>query len=381
MTVAALGGLLFWFAQFATEAPGTALLPLLDLVVGVGAVVATHWRRRWPAAVAWLTTLATSVSAMAAVASAIAYISLVTTRRWRVVAPVSLVGLGAAYVYELLNPAVIVDVNPLPWWALLAFTALFTTIALVAGLYIGARRELVDSFRERAETAEREQAARVEQARMGERARIAREMHDVLAHRISLVSLHAGAMTYRTDLAAEELRSSARVVQENAQLALSDLRGVLGVLRDTHQAAPSAAPPPQPTLADLPALLDETRAAGTPVQVTSDLAGLSALPDTVGRTAYRIIQEALTNARKHAPGTPTVMRAVGVRGGQLELEVTNLLPATAPEDHRPDAATGQPGGGVGLVGLTERAVLAGGRLEHGAIGGRYCVRAWLPWPV
>ena len=156
-------------------------------------------------------------------------------------------------------------------------------------------------------TAEREQAARLDQARANERSRIAREMHDVLAHRISLVAMHAGAMTYRSDLSRDELLSSARVVQENAHQALTDLRDVLGVLRETTDpAAPPAIPAaPQPVLADLPRLVAEAEAAGTPVQLVSGGLDLAGVPELVGRTAYRIIQEGLTNARKHASGCPS----------------------------------------------------------------------------
>ncbi|GAA1432784.1 histidine kinase [Microlunatus lacustris] len=392
LTVAALGGLLLWVGQFGTNDHLVGWVAAADLLIGAGCVVLAHHRRRWPVTVAWVTTLATALSATAGVAGALAYVSLVTTRRWRPIVAVSLVGLVTGYLYEYV-PSPGRGTGDLPWWATLVFLALATGIALVAGLYIGARRDLVQSYRERAETAEREQAARVEQARMGERARIAREMHDVLAHRISLVALHAGAMTYRTDLAADELRSSARVVQENAHLALSELRGVLGVLRDPapspggDRAVPAR---PQPTLADLPSLVQETREAGTPVQLADLPAPPGAVPDAVGRTAYRVVQEALTNARKHAPGCPVDLRLTGRPGGRLEIAVTNPLhrtPVAAARAAGPGAGSPHPApvdvpeSGLGLVGLAERLGLVGGGLEHGATGCRYQVRAWLPWPA
>ncbi|GAA1842859.1 histidine kinase [Microlunatus capsulatus] len=385
LAVAALGGLALWVGQFGTNGAVVGWFGVVDLLVGAGCVVLAHHRRRWPVLVAWVTTLATAVSATAGVAGALAYVSLVTTRRWRPIVGVSLVGLAAGHLYEYV-PAPGRGTAGLPWWTSLIFLTLATGIALVAGLYIGARRDLVQSYRERAETAEREQAARVEQARMGERARIAREMHDVLAHRISLVALHAGAMTYRTDLGAEELRSSAAVVQENAHLALGELRDVLGVLRDPAPAPATTGPapaPPQPTLADLAALVRETRQAGSPVQVV-DHREPGTVPDAVGRTAYRVVQEALTNVRKHAPGGPAVLRLAGGPGGRLEVEVTNPLrrspvPVADRSPARPPAAV--PGGGVGLVGLAERVGLAGGDLAHGPDGGRYRVRASLPWPA
>ena len=109
---------------------------------------------------------------------------------------------------------------------------MFVGDLLATGMYIGARRELVASLHDRAERAEREQALRVEQAQANERARIAREMHDVLAHRMSLVAMHAGALAYRTDLSPEQTRHAAEVIQANAHRALADLREVLGLLRE-----------------------------------------------------------------------------------------------------------------------------------------------------
>ena len=131
-------------------------------------------------------------------------------------------------------------------------------------MYIGSRRELLATLRERADTAEAEQAARVAQARTAERAQIAREMHDVLAHRISLVTMHAGALTYREDLTADEMRATAAVIQENSHQAMVELREVLGLLRDGP--GDSAPELPQPSAVDLPALLDEARASGMRIE-------------------------------------------------------------------------------------------------------------------
>ena len=127
------------------------------------------------------------------------------------------------------------------------------------GLYIGSRRELLWTLRHRAERAEAEQELRVAQARTNERARIAREMHDVLAHRISQVSMHAGALAFREDLTPDEVRTSAAVIREKAHEALTDLRGVLGVLRGAD-GEPALAP--QPTYADLGDLVEEAREGG-----------------------------------------------------------------------------------------------------------------------
>jgi signal transduction histidine kinase len=229
-------------------------------------------------------------------------------------------------------------------------------------------------------TAEREQAARIDQARVTERTRIAREMHDVLAHRISLVALHAGALAYRDDLTRDETAGTAEIIRDNARLALTELRDVLGVLRDSDDAA--GPDRPQPTLAALGELLEECAVAGTPVTCTVSSEVTTALPGLPGqasRNAFRILQESLTNARKHAPGRAARVEIGGTPGERLTLVVSN----TVPDDWqgRSGSADHPPGSGLGLIGLAERARLAGGELVHGIESGRFIVKAWMPWPT
>jgi signal transduction histidine kinase len=207
---------------------------------------------------------------------------------------------------------------------------------------------------------------RVEQAREAERRRIAREMHDVLAHRISLLGLHAGALEFRPDASPEEIAAAAAVIRASAQAAQRELREVIGVLREGGDGTE----PPQPTLAQIPALVDESRAAGMRLNCSIDVP--DELPAALGRTAYRIVQEGLTNARKHAPGAAVEVTIAG--GEQLVVEVVSRRPvgvaagSLAPE--RP---------GSGLIGLAERVGLAGGTLEHGPeAGGDFVLRATLP---
>ena len=171
------------------------------------------------------------------------------------------------------------------------------------GLFIHFRRQLVLSLRDRATRAETEAQLRAEQAQQRARDEIAREMHDVLGHRLSLLSVHAGALEFRPDASAEEIARAAKVIRENAHQALQDLREVIGVLR-----AP-VGELPQPTLADVRQLVAESGRAGMRVSLRDETGG-AAVPDLVGRTAYRIVQEALTNARKHAPGAE-VLRPPG----------------------------------------------------------------------
>jgi signal transduction histidine kinase len=240
-------------------------------------------------------------------------------------------------------------------------------------MFIRARRQLLASLRWRAERAERSREEHARHARIAERQRIAREMHDVLAHRISLLSLHAGALEYRPDATPDEVARAAAVIRASAHQALEDLRAVIGVLRDESDGA--APQPPQPTLAALPDLLEESRAAGMRLNADVRLAEPAAVPEAVGRHALRIVQEALTNARKHAGSAPVDLRIEGAPGQGLTIEVRNPAPVLTV------GATQIPGSGTGLVGLTERATLSGGHLEHGLDGqGDFRLRAWLPWP-
>ncbi|MGH2938334.1 MAG: sensor histidine kinase [Solirubrobacterales bacterium] len=210
---------------------------------------------------------------------------------------------------------------------------------------------------------------RAEQARSAERERIAREMHDVLAHRLSLLSLHAGALEFRPGAPPEEIAATARVVREAAAAALEELRDVVGVLREGTD---SETRRPQPTLADLPTLIEESRAAGMRIEAEFDLPE-AAGATSVGRTAYRVVQEGLTNARKHAPGVLVRVR-VTTSEDALRIEVRNPAPLVRP------AAPALPGAGSGLVGLGERVGLADGELRHEvAPGGEFILEVTLPW--
>ena len=219
--------------------------------------------------------------------------------------------------------------------------------------------------------AEEEQAARIAAARRQERATIAREMHDVLGHRLSLVAASAGALEYRPDAPAEQIARAAGVVRAGAHQALEELREVIGVLRADELVGASGDAPPQPTLAELPALVEESREAGVSVSLADSSAG--EVPETLGRTAYRIVQEGLTNARKHASGVPVSVVVAGAAGEVLRVEVVNRLPA---------GAVARDGRGTGLIGLAERAASVGGRLEHGQTAdGDFRLCAELPWPA
>ena len=224
------------------------------------------------------------------------------------------------------------------------------------------------TLRERAVRAETEQALRLGQARATERERIAREMHDVLGHRISLVTMHAGALAYRQDLDRAQVAASARVIQDNAHQAMVELRSILGVLRGSDNGV--APDQPQPTLADVPALVDEAVSSGTAVDLTVAVDDAAVLPELVGRTVYRVVQEGLTNVRKHAGAARATVCITGDRESGVSVRLDNPLPP----GHR---RHGEPG--FGLVGLTERAELAGGTLRWQVRNGRFALEVWLPW--
>ncbi|MDO5670609.1 MAG: histidine kinase [Corynebacterium sp.] len=234
--------------------------------------------------------------------------------------------------------------------------AILPTVALF-GVWWGRRREAKERFVERLRTAELE--ART--VRSEERARIARDLHDSLSHRLSLISLHAGALSYRADLGGQQVTEASGLLQQQAEAATADLREVLHVLRDS-----SAAVDPAMSVADL---VDSARRAGTEVLI--DEASLRLVTSPQGQSTlaahavHRTLQEVLTNARKHAPGQPVTV-TLWHEEGTLSMRASNPCP---------HAATGR---GHGLLGLKERAELAGGELRV-TPGDPFTVTLEVPW--
>ncbi|MFJ9520319.1 sensor histidine kinase [Kitasatospora sp. NPDC101801] len=234
------------------------------------------------------------------------------------------------------------------------------------GLLARTRTELAARLDELTEGRQRENRLLADRVLSTERARLAREMHDVVSHQVSLISIQAGALQVST--ADPAAKATARTIRELSVRTLEELRQMVGVLRaaGVRGTDPLA---PQPRLADLPRLIENSG-----LTVTSSLAsGDRPWPEAVERAAFRTVQEALTNISKHAPGAAVAVRLTA-RGTRLLVEVRNG-PPTRPAD----TAEALPGGGHGLVGLRERAVLLGGGLvaEPTPEGG-FLVRAELP---
>jgi signal transduction histidine kinase len=337
----------------------------LDLGLGLVAYPLMFFRRRYPLPIALILNVLSLGSGIASGPALLATVSLATRRvLWQIVL-VIIVAIVAGQGFVDLQPGA----KDQRWWVTFAFTTAVTIAFAAIGMYIGSRRELMWTLRERARQAEDQHGLRVDAARAAERERIAREMHDVLAHRISMVSMHAGALAYRTDLPPEQVRETAELIQAKAHEALTDLRQVLGVLRSDQ---PGQLDRPQPTLRDLPSLVNEARDAGMDVDlhVTTPDDGM---PEQVARTVYRIVQEGLTNARKHALGTSVRVSVEGAAGPGVDVWVRN--------PSRVGGRTTTPGAGLGLVGLRERAELAGGRIDVSQEREGFALHGWLPWPA
>ncbi|WP_236029854.1 sensor histidine kinase [Paractinoplanes lichenicola] len=257
----------------------------------------------------------------------------------------------SARVWALIAVLAVVSMRPWePSTAFLVNGVLHSAVAPLFALYLAARRRRIQLLRERADNAEREQWWRTEQARAEERARLATELHDLVAHRVTLMTLQAGALTMHapddtTRAAAEELRA-------NGALALDELRELVGVLR--RGGKPLETPldePPTPPLAEL---VHAAERAGQRVEFV-EAGEFSGLSRVTGRTAYRVVREALTNARKHAHGA-----AVRVDAEYLPDRVRIVVHNGAGR-----RALGAISSGTGLAGLRERVESIGGTLEVG----------------
>ncbi|MEU3233404.1 sensor histidine kinase [Nocardiopsis alba] len=340
------------------------------------ACVALWWRRSHPLAVATGIILVSSFSVAVIGALIVCLISLAIHRP-------PLMAIGAATLATVLSLpwALLVPVTPGAVGVTMVAIVIMLNACVAWGAAIRSQRRLVERLREDVRREREIREERLGLARVEERRRIAREMHDVVAHRMSLLSVHAGALAYRTERAESgrgepptpaEVGAAVRVIRDNAHRVLDELGDILDVLRSGDLAGEEGGTP-QPRLTDLPRLVEEAVDAGERVHASFDLPEDAEPRDQVQRTAYRVVQEGLTNVRKHAPGARTTVEVSGAPGRALEIVVVNALPVGR-------AGREVPGTGAGLAGLSERVRLDGGSLEYGPEEGRFRLVVVLPWP-
>lgn len=374
----ALSTIAFLFGRVHLGAAGMAGISLLGVVAGGSLVL----RRRWPA----VPVLVTLVAMPGMLGVLLLVVSLYTlaatwewpTRRWRVVAlsALAFAETVAVMMVSMLTPGDTAVEQP-PLWGQVLIAVLvsvgLTVPPVVTGLYVGARRRLIDSLKDRAHGLETELDLLAEQAqerarraRLEERTRIAREMHDVVAHRVSLMVVHAGALERIVAKDPEKAAQSAKLMGEVGRQALNELREILGVLRmdDERQPEPDS-------LAGLPRLVDQSRAAGMAVTLTVS-GSRQEFTGEAEQTAYRVVQEGLTNAHKHAGGARvSVLLAYAPNG--VRVSVVNACPGGG------GGAAKLPSGGNGLVGMRERVIALGGTFSSGPeADGGFRVEAVLP---
>ncbi|MGW0760514.1 sensor histidine kinase [Streptomyces sp. NPDC002814] len=259
--------------------------------------------------------------------------------------------------------------GPLPWYAQENLGVLaWTGIGATAGDAVRSRRAVVHAIRERAERAERTREEEARRRVAEERLRIARDLHDVVAHHIALVNVQAGVAAHVMDKRPDQAKEALAHVREASRSALNELRATVGLLRQSDD--PEAPTEPAPGLVRLDELVGTFRSAGLHVEVARADHG-TVLPAAVDLAAYRVIQEALTNVQKHA-GTEAKAEVSVVRVGE-NIEIT-VLDNGAGEDAAPEA-----GGGHGLLGMRERVSALSGTLTTGPrYGGGFRVHAILP---
>jgi len=353
-------------ALLAAIAVGQALAaPIASLPVGLAIALLTTvpvaWRRRAPVAAALVTTAAGLIPSdgYVFVGYVVAFIVFYSAAAYeddpRVVVAVVAAGVAMAIGGSLIHGAVVGEY----------FGALSAVVGpAIVGRVVRHQRHQAERLRELTALLEVERDRGAQTAVADERARIAREMHDVVAHSLSVIAIQSDAAQAALDRDAGLARRPLATIRATATEALAEMRKLLGVLRADEQAADHA---PQPGLDQLPALLARNREAGLEVAL-EERGDPRPLAASIDVSAYRILQESLTNVRRHAPGARARV-LVAYEPGRLRLEVA---------DDGPGAVARVNGGGHGIVGMRERARLHGGTLEARGGDGGFVVRAALP---
>ncbi|EYR63377.1 histidine kinase [Actinotalea ferrariae CF5-4] len=370
-----------WFAvpslgiAVADPQPGRAVGPTVALVVAGAATLAL--RRRAPVLVALATAVLAAVTSVVAAALtgfdfalAFALYAVASLRPARVAWPVAAVtfGIVSGTILAVGDPTVLVEDAPLSpeaRWAEVTGVLVLALGAMSVGISVRNRRLHLLDLVERANALARERDRQAELALAGQRTRIAREMHDVVAHSLSVMIALADGASAALERSPDRSRAALDELAGTGRSALADMRRILGVLQDVGTPLE-----PQPGAVDLEGLVERFRTAGLPVRTT----GLSTpLPDDAGLqlAVFRIVQESLTNALRHAPGAEVVDVVLGRDDDGVVIEVTD------------DGATlpgGETGGaGQGLIGMRERAAVYGGGVTAGPHGTGWRVTARLPW--
>jgi signal transduction histidine kinase len=336
--------------------------PAVSALVAVGATVPLAWRRVYPAGAAlagtavWLIPTPEGFLLLGYVIAGLLFFSLGAhdPAPWRVLV-VSGVAVVVGVVMTLLGP------EPAP--AAIG-SALVVVGPVAAGRLVAHQRAQTALLRDLTARLVQERATAERAAVAEERSRIARELHDVIGHEVTVIALQADAAAAALAKAPERAAAPVAAIRRSAAEALAEMRRVVGMLR----AAEEEDLRPQPGLTDLPALVEQSRAAGTSVDLTVR-APDRPTPPSVELAAYRLVQEALTNARRHSPGSPVDVRVVG-EDDRVVVEVVNTGEGSAPASA---------GSGFGLVGMRERVRLLGGRLDAGPTAeGGYSLTATLP---
>ena len=346
----------------AASARGSSPVSGWDLLLLLAGPLSLVARRRWPIASLAVTNTAAIVYVSAQRQGGAIWLSVVVAfataiyLRQRVAA---IAFLGACYVGDMWGPEIAGRSHgPSAVYSI----GLGTGLAFMVGLSEWLR---LAGERTRAEARSQQEEARRRASE--ERVRIARELHDVLAHNISVINVQANTALHLIDRQPERARTALSTINDVSKHALVELRSVLGVLRGDGTGAPLT---PVATLAELHRLVENTRAAGLDVRL-EQVGSCRPLPVEVDLAAYRVVQEALTNSARHSGGRQAVVR-ICYGPGDLVVEVTD-------DGGAPSGASSRGGPGNGIAGMTERVTALGGALEVGAMAGRgFRVRACIP---
>jgi signal transduction histidine kinase len=340
---------------------------VLSMALGLGAAASLCGRHRWPALalvasgalVALLVHVDRSAGTVAVLAPAVALYTLALRRNRRAQLLGGLGAVGAVLVADLLH-------SGRPGFLQTAGHVLLVAIPMLAAEAIRNHRATMRLLTERLELADRAREQEAERHVEQERMRIARELHDVVAHTLTEINVQAAAAAELTTPGRG--RDALEAIERSSHSALGELRAILGILRDPDH--PSAPRNPVPGFENIAELIARTRQSGLEVRIEQTGSRPERISDASSLAAYRIVQESLTNARRHAPGAPVHVR-LSFNHTALSLEVENALGATS-------NGNGQ-GGGVGIAGMRERASAIGGTLQAGSVTGGFLVQAELPY--